>query len=101
MVLRVGNSMSHSRDLYFSLVLFASPAFAQSFSFGVKGGVPLPDAFWAGRDSRSYSSVPRRYTAGPTVEIGLPVFRLSVEADALYRRIGWDASRSATGLLEP
>jgi hypothetical protein len=95
--------MSQARPrLRLALVLLAGPMFAQSLSFGVKGGVPLTDAFsTARRDPISYSSVTRRYTVGPIAEIGLPLFGLRVEADALYHRIGWDSSRSATPLLEP
>ncbi|HWB86215.1 MAG TPA: outer membrane beta-barrel protein [Bryobacteraceae bacterium] len=84
------------------LILFTGPLFAQSLSFGVKGGVPLTDAFSASQSSfRSYSSVTRRYTLGPTAEIGLPVFHLGLELDALYQRIGFDSSQAATNLLEP
>jgi hypothetical protein len=87
---------------YLAVILLTGPIFAQSLSFGVKGGVPVTDAFsTARRDSISYSSVTRRYTIGPTAEIGLPLFGLRVEADALYRRIGWDSNRTATPLLEP
>ena len=87
---------------FLALFLFALPAFAQSFSFGVKGGVPLTDAFSTGRrDPLSYSSVRRRYTVGPTAEIRLPLLGLSVEVDALYHRIGWDSSRAGTPVFEP
>jgi len=87
---------------YFGLILIAAPMFAQSFSFGVKGGVPLTDAFsTARRDPISYSPVTRRYTIGPTAEIDLPLLGLRLEADVLYRRIGWDSARAATRLFEP
>src|ERR1700730_7368561 len=87
---------------YLAVILLTGPIFAQSLSFGVKGGVPVTDAFsTARRDSISYSSVTRRYTIGPTGEIALPLFGLRVEADAFYRRIGWDSNRTATPLLEP
>lgn len=89
--------------LSLALILFlAGSSFAQTFSFGVKGGVPLTDGFAASKGSpTSYASVAPRYTAGPAAEIGVPLFGLSVEADALYRRIGWDSSRDATPLFEP
>jgi hypothetical protein len=75
---------------------------AQSLALGVKGGVPLSDAFKAASGGPvSYSTVTRRYTVGPTVEVGLPLIGLRVEADALYRRMGWDSSRAGTALLEP
>jgi hypothetical protein len=59
------------------------------FSFGIKGGVPLTDAFsdqtTMGVDlvTHTYSNS-RNYVIGPTVELSLP-FGFSVEADALYR----------------
>lgn len=85
-----------------SLILLAGSAFAQSLSFGLKGGVPLTDAFsTAPGGPTSYSSVTRRYTFGPVAEIGLPLLGLRLEADAFYHRIGWDSSRAATPLFEP
>jgi hypothetical protein len=59
------------------------------FSFGIKAGVPLTDAF---SDSTSMGvdvithtfSNTKNYVIGPTVELHLPL-GLSVEADALYR----------------
>jgi hypothetical protein len=84
----------------FSLMLLAGPVFGQAFSFGAKGGVPLTDAFaTAGGGPTTYTSVTRRYTAGPEAEIGLPIAGLRVEVDALYQRIGWDSSRAGTPLL--
>jgi len=84
------------------VLVLAVPGFAQSFSLGVKGGVPLAGAFSTTQGGPvSYSSITRRYAFGPTVEVGLPVLGLHVEADALYRRIGWDSTRAATPLLEP
>jgi hypothetical protein len=86
---------------YFLAVLLTWPIAAQSLSFGVKGGVPLTDAFSTSRGDRvSYSSVTRRYTVGPTAEIGLPLSGLRLEMDALYRRIGWNGSGIATPLFE-
>jgi hypothetical protein len=58
-------------------------------SFGIKGGVPLTDAFSdhtiTGVDTitRTFSDS-RNYVIGPMVELNLP-FGFSVEADALYR----------------
>jgi hypothetical protein len=86
---------------YFLAVFVISPAFAQSLSFGVKGGAPLTDAFSTSKGDRiSYASVTRRYTVGPTAEIGLPLFGLRLEVDALYRRIGWNGSGIATPLFD-
>jgi hypothetical protein len=86
---------------YFLAIFLVWPVLAQSLSFGVKGGIPLTDAFsTSGGDRVSYASVTRRYTVGPTAEIGLPLFGLRLEVDALYRRIGWNGSRIATPLFE-
>jgi hypothetical protein len=87
---------------YFLAIFLVWPLFAQSLSFGVKGGVPLTDAFSAFRGDRvSYASVTRRYTVGPTAEMSLPLLGLRLETDALYRRIGWNGSGIATALFEP
>ena len=86
---------------YLLALLLTWPVSAQSLSFGVKGGVPLTDAFSTSRGDRvSYASVTHRYTVGPTAEIGLPLYGLSLEMDALYRRIGWNGSGMATPLFE-
>ncbi len=59
------------------------------FSVGIKGGVPLTDAFadhtFNGVDTLTHSfSDSKNYAIGPTVELSLP-FGFAVEADALYR----------------
>jgi len=66
-------------------VLLAPAALAQPLSFGVKGGVPLTDAF-KGPALYSLRSEGGTYAVGPVVELNLP-FRLSVELDALYRPV--------------
>src|SRR5690349_14102537 len=67
------------------LFLAAIPAYGQLFSFGVIGGGivtggldPAAQDIWDGK----------RYTAGAAVEVKLPLPRLSVEADALYKHAG-------------
>ena len=76
-----------------SVLLFASPAFAQHLSVGIKGGVPLTGAFSdttvRGVDliSRSFSDS-KQYIIGPMVELRLP-FGLGVEADALYHPLNF------------
>ena len=61
---------------------------SQRFSVGIKGGLPLTSMSDSGREGHRYggetSFQMKRYTLGPTVEIGLP-FRLRLEADALYK----------------
>jgi hypothetical protein len=61
---------------------------AQSFSFGVKGGMGLTNTVDV---SFNYTSADKRYTVGPTVEIGLPL-SFAVEVSALYRRTGYDTA---------
>jgi opacity protein-like surface antigen len=62
------------------------PAGAQFLSVGVRGGVPLNDAY-SGTPAGDFS-IPAlstdRFVIGPTVELHLP-FGLGVQADALYR----------------
>jgi opacity protein-like surface antigen len=58
-------------------------------SFGVKGGVPITDAFDAVRGtSAAYFTDTKRYLVGPTFELHLPA-RFSIEVDALYKRVGY------------
>lgn len=73
------------------MILFAAlPAYSQLLSVGVKGGVPLTDAYSKGASGIAFT-IPydRHYIIGPTAEIHLP-FHLSLEGDALYRRNGFD-----------
>jgi hypothetical protein len=70
------------------LAFLVTPAFSQLLSVGVKAGAPLTDAFSTSTD---FSHGTRRYVVGGTAEVRLP-FRLSIELDALYRRIGFDYS---------
>ncbi len=72
------------------LTLLVPAAYGQSlFSFGIKGGVPLTDAFsdhtFLGVDTFTHTfSDSKNYVIGPTAELRLPL-GFSVEADALYR----------------
>lgn len=73
-----------------AIFFIAVPGYGQLLSFGIKAGVPLTDAYNAGFSGYlSTTSYNRQYIIGPTVEVHLP-FRLSFEADALYRRNGFD-----------
>jgi hypothetical protein len=86
-----------TKTLY--LLFMALPvATAQPFSFGVKGGIPLTDAFTFGsvssggigvNASETYFSKTKRYTVGPTIEFHLPA-HLSMEFDALYKHLNYD-----------
>ncbi len=75
-----------------ALVIALTPAFAvagDAVSVGVKGGVPITDAFDAARGTTSeYFTDTKRYLVGPTVEFHLP-WRFSIEVDALYKRLGY------------
>lgn len=74
--------------------LAAGSMWAQGIGFGVKGGVPVADAF-EGVRAGSIVKADGEWVLGPMFELRLP-FGLAVEADALYRRyrvIG--ASRSS------
>jgi opacity protein-like surface antigen len=94
------------KALFLLLFLSAPTGFAQSFRFGVEGGVPLTSAFDTGTSSvvsglvlglpasTSYSSITKRYTLGGTAELDLP-FHLAVKADLLYKRLGFNSDSSA------
>jgi hypothetical protein len=72
-----------------SLFLGTAASGQHLLSFGIKGGLPLTDAFsdfsFMGVDVNSHSfSASKHFVIGPTVELRLPL-GFSVEADALYR----------------
>lgn len=72
------------------MLLFPPAVFAQRISFGVKGGVPLDRV--GTEDSRTIADR-ERWIVGPTVEVALSP-RLSLGADALYRRLGYTTTRN-------
>ena len=76
-------------------MLFLVPAvvLAQPFSFGVKVGAPLTDAFNVASGRANFSPDTKRFVIGPTGEIRLP-FGFGVEVDALYRRYEYSYSSS-------
>lgn len=77
-------------------LLFSAPlAFpAGLFSIGVKGGVPFTDAFnTATSGDLRYVTHNKYWTVGPELDIHLPL-GLSVEIDALYRRVNYESSGS-------
>src|SRR6185312_1275465 len=78
--------------LVFTAVLTAA---AQPVSVGIKGGVPITDAFDTARGNQAaYATNTHRYLVGPTVQLNLP-FRFSIEVDALYRRLGYEYNQFA------
>ncbi len=82
----------------FLLLLVASIGCAQSFRFGIEGGIPLTSTFNTSTSSAIpvviptgspiYSASTHRYTFGATAELGLP-FHLALKADLLYRRLNF------------
>ena len=73
--------------------LLAAPvAFAQNFSFGVKGGVPLTNSLKV-LDRATYASGKSPFVAGPAVELRSAA-GLGVEADLLYRRLQYTSGTS-------
>lgn len=66
-------------------VLGVLTAFAEPFSIGVKGGVPINDFVNGTNTARGVlSSTANRYIVGPEAELNLP-FGFGVEFDAMYR----------------
>lgn len=84
------------------LLVLGFAAAAQPISFGVRGGVPLTDAYTtltetSGSQFVKTFSGSKEYVAGLMLEVRLP-FSLSVEADALYHplKITTQAGTGAT-----
>jgi hypothetical protein len=73
-----------------ALLVSADPASAQLLRWGLKAGVPLTDAV---DGSYGFQSKTKRYLVGPMVEIKLP-FSFAFEANALYRRVGYNSTAS-------
>ena len=73
------------KRLFLACLLCAAPLPAQLLDWGVRGGIPMNDAFNSGGD---ISAASRHWTLGPTAEINLP-YGFGLEADMLYRRVGY------------
>ena len=74
------------------LLLGSISVFAQPFSAGIKGGVPLTDFLnAAGNGVFNYTAPTQRYIIGGVAEVRLPL-GLGVEFDALYRRLVYSGS---------
>jgi hypothetical protein len=73
------------------LLLFtlSMPVWAQGLSVGIRGGVPMSDAFEVVTGGQRFRNVPHRWTVGPTVEVRLP-FSLGVTFDALYSKVEYE-----------
>lgn len=79
------------------MLLCATPACCQLFSYGVKGGVPLTDFVNAASGTNpagfvDFATHTNRYIIGATGELHLP-FGFSVEADVLYRHVNYQESQ--------
>src|SRR5471030_1073787 len=84
--------------LLFLLLLSATSAFCQPFSFGLRGGVPMTDFLNAAKSQQfTFTTNTNRYIVGPTAELRLP-FGLGVEVDALYRRFSYNGSGGISGI---
>jgi opacity protein-like surface antigen len=71
--------------------LLAAPvAFAQNFSFGVKGGVPLANSLKV-TNPATYVSNKSPFVLGPAAELRLPL-GLGLEADLLYRHLQYTSA---------
>ena len=81
------------------LLLAAFSALPQSLSVGLKGGVPLTNALKAASGS-AYFSDRAPFVLGPSFEVGLPL-GLSVEVDALYRRVRYNSTNPVSILVFP
>jgi hypothetical protein len=85
------------------LVLVSLPCFGQKIEVGVKGGVPLMNAFETGsfftmNFGEGASSATRRYTVGPMVELRLP-HGFELEFNVLYSRLGFADLTKSVGLI--
>jgi hypothetical protein len=78
---------------YFLFFVLPMSAFAQSLlSFGVKGGVPLTDAFEVAQSGNfGYVQDTKRWTLGPMIQLNLPV-GFAVEFNAMYRRLNYNST---------
>lgn len=81
------------------LLLASTPIFAQPFSAGIKGGIPLTDFVdAAGNQSFNYTASTQRYIIGGVAELRLPA-GFGVEFDALYRHLSYTGSGSLANVL--
>lgn len=80
------------KRIFIFLWLVAAPVEAQLLHFGFKGGFPLNDAIQAQGNFRAAS---RRWTLGPSAELGLP-FGFAVEAGLLYRKLAYSDAAENT-----
>lgn len=77
------------------LLICPVAVWAQFVSFGVKGGVPVTNAFDSARSGNlAYLSDTKRYLVGGAFELRFPL-GLGVEVDALYKRLNYDVAAAS------
>ncbi len=88
------------RKLLLGIFCTTALAFPADFlSFGVKGGVPLNDAFnTASTGQIRYVTNTKRYAVGPELDINLPL-GLGIEIDALYRRLNFESTSNQVDIF--
>ena len=85
------------RRTFALFLVFAGCGLAQGVHVGIKGGVPLTEAFdTISEASRGYFSKTRRYIVGPSFELGLPA-GFGLELDMLYTRLQFNSVLSVPG----
>jgi opacity protein-like surface antigen len=83
------------RSLFLLFVSAGTACCQGPFSFGVRLGVPVTDAFNTVESSNyTFNTTTDRYIVGPTAELHLP-FGFGLEVDALYRHLSY----TGTGLV--
>jgi hypothetical protein len=95
-------SMLGNVRTFLVVLLSTLPCFGQQIEVGVKGGVPITDAFETGEEfhldfGEGATSATRRYTVGPVIEVRLP-HGIGVELDVLYKRLGFDDLTKRAGV---
>lgn len=90
--LRRGESNNYMRFVFLFAALAVS-SLAQPISFSVKVGTPMTDFFEAvNTGNATYVGDTRRFLIGPSIELHVPLTGLSIEAEAIYRRVGYQYS---------
>ena len=85
--------------LWLLFLCSAASIVAQTFSAGIKAGVPLTDFVSATHNGTfDYTSPNQHYIVGGTAELRLPL-GFAIEFDALYRHLRYSASGNLAGVL--
>jgi opacity protein-like surface antigen len=81
------------------LVICPVAVWAQLVSFGIKGGVPVTNAFDTARTGNvGYLSDTKRYLVGGAFELRFPL-GLGVEFDALYKRLNYESTGTGQSVV--